>query len=377
MFVVIALVIAIIVIIIMMMIIMITITIFVCSYFGSSGHLWSYIYSAAPGLMSSSRKNSDVPQLAGSASERIKRKSSDVPLLEDTASDSNYLKAKRRGNSSVQQPADQQDSSTDSGVQQPTHLPVRILFADAGCIQSHLKKILIKDTREHLQTDELLKTAMDAKASIIIGADFPEDTPPDMWHMSSLICHTGDRHPTSWHVWFQKETWSVKDFFSAPMSDVHPRFLLNPFLQSRECAMLHLRHHHGHEFAVMFVKILKGAAAAVNTLRLGLSERQAVVDAVFTFLTKTRNCPAIVAGDFGVGLPTLHAFIRSEALENKVHTFCIASQTFHTLFYSGQHLHQCASISTNSSRMLLHEVDIHSGDQYPTSGHIHQRLRLQ
>ena len=125
----------------------------------------------------------------------------------------------------------------DSGVLQPTDFQVRIIFADAGCIPSHLEKCLIKDEKVHLLTPDLLETAELYDASIIIGSNFPADTPPNDSHMSSRLCHTGGMHATSWHVWYDEETWSVPEFRTVPMSDVHPR------LRHRECAMMHLCHH--------------------------------------------------------------------------------------------------------------------------------------
>ena len=117
----------------------------------------------------------------------------------------------------------------------------------------------------------------------------------------------------------------------------------------------------------MFVKVLQGNAAAADTLQLGYSERQEVVDAAFTFLTEPRSWPAMVAGDLGVGLPTVHVYIHEHALQEKVQTHGINRQTFHTLFYSAKPEYQCTSIITNSPRMLLHQDQINSGDQHPTA----------
>ena len=127
--------------------------------------------------------------------------------------------------------------SMDSGVLQPTEFQVRIIFADAGWISARIAKSLIRDERVHLKTQDLLDTAEVFDASIIIGSNFPADTPPNDSHMSSRLCHTGGMHATSWHVWYDEETWLVTEFRIVPMSDVHPR------LRHRECAMMHLCHH--------------------------------------------------------------------------------------------------------------------------------------
>ena len=126
--------------------------------------------------------------------------------------------------------------SMDSGVLQPTDFQVRIIFVDAGCISSRLERSLIKDERVHLQTDDLLGTAEIFDAPIIIGSNFPDDRPPKDSHMSSLECHTRGIHATSWHIWYDEETWSVTQFRSVPMNDKHPR------LRDRECVMMHLCH---------------------------------------------------------------------------------------------------------------------------------------
>ena len=142
--------------------------------------------------------------------------------------------------------------SMNSGVLQPTDFEVRILFADAGCISSRLQESLIKDERKHLRTDDLLENAELFEAPIIIGSDFPVDKPPKESQMSSRLCHTRGIHATSWHVWYDEMTWSVTEFRSVPMSDVHPR------LRDREYALMHLCHDRGYEIAVMFVKVLGG-----------------------------------------------------------------------------------------------------------------------
>ena len=97
---------------------------------------------------------------------------------------------------------------------------------------------------------------------------------------------------------------------------------------------MHLCHQRGFEIAVMFVKVLKGNAAAVDTLQLGYSEREEVVDVAFSFLAKPWNCRVIVAGELGVELATVHAHIRRRALQKKVQIHCIKNQTFHTFFHS-------------------------------------------
>ena len=72
-----------------------------------------------------------------------------------------------------------------SGVLQPTEFQVRIIFADAGWISACIAKSLIKDKRVPLETADLLETAEVFDASIIIGSNFPADTPPNGSHMSS------------------------------------------------------------------------------------------------------------------------------------------------------------------------------------------------
>ena len=212
-----------------------------------------------------------------------------------------------------------------------------------------------------MQTENLVETAVIFEAPIIIGSDFPADSPPKDSHMSSRVCETSGDHATSWHIWYDEEQWSVKQLRSVPMSDVHPR------LRHRECAMMHLRHDRGFEIAVMFVKVLKGNAAAADTLLLGYSEREEVVDVAFRFLTKPRDCPVIVAGDLGVGLATVHAHIRSNALQDQVQTHCIKNQTFHTFFHSAEPGYRCTSITTDLQRMIAYQIEINSGDPHPAA----------
>ena len=113
--------------------------------------------------------------------------------------------------------------STDSGVLQPTGFQYRIIFADAGCIARRLERSLIKDERKHLETEELVEAAVLYEASIVIGSDFPAYKPPKDSNMSHLSCETIGDHPTSWHIWFDEEEWSVSQLRSVPMSPMHPR----------------------------------------------------------------------------------------------------------------------------------------------------------
>ena len=158
----------------------------------------------------------------------------------------------------------------------------------------------------------------------------------------------------------------MKEFHTVPMGNVHSS------LRHREYAMMHLCHQRGFEIEVMYVKVLRGGAAAAHTLQLDLSGRQELVDTAFSFLARPRNCPGIVAGDLGVGLPTVHAYIRSAALQDIVQTHCINRQTFHTLFRSAKPSVRCTSINTDSPRMIAHQVEINSGDEHPTAEVIHR-----
>ena len=257
---------------------------------------------------------------------------------------------------------------TDSGVLQPTDFRVRILFADAGDICSRLEESLIRDERVRLKTDDLLDTAVLCECEIIIGSDFPAEKPPNSSHMTGEIRHTRGIHATSWHIWYDEEAWSVRGFRSVPMTDKHSR------MRDRECAMLHLCHDRGYEIAVMFVKVLKGKQAAAHSLQLNYKERQEVVDIAFRFLAKPRDCPVIVAGDLGVGLSTVHNYIRSGALQDKVQTHCIKSQSFHTLFHSAKPGYRCTSIDTRSQRMIAYQIEINSGDPHPTAIVIHRSM---
>ena len=249
----------------------------------------------------------------------------------------------------------------DSGVQQPASFQVRILFADAGCISSRLKRSLIRDERPELETNELVDTAEIFEAEIIIGSDFPVNEPPKESHMSHRICNSTGEHATSYHCWYDPEAWSVTDFRTVPMNHEHPR------LRIRDCAIMHLLHDRGYEIAVMFVKVLKGNYAAAHTLQFGIGERQAVVDMAFKFLQIPRDCPVIVAGDLGVGLSTLHTYIQSNALQEKVQTHCIRRQSFHTIFFSAKPGYRCTSVDTDSPRMVAYQIASNSGDPHPTA----------
>ena len=162
----------------------------------------------------------------------------------------------------------------------------------------------------------------------------------------------------------------MKRFETAPISSKHPR------LRDRECAIMHLCHQRGFEIDIMFVKVLKGNAAAVDTLQLNLSDRDAVVDAAFSFLAEQRKCPVIVAGDLGVGLSTVHQYIRSNDLQNTVQTHCIPKQSFHTFFCSPRSAFRCTTINTDNPRMLAYQFEVKGGDPHPTTKVKHEKSLL-
>ena len=117
------------------------------------------------------------------------------------------------------------------------------------------------------------------------------------------------------------------------------------------------------------MKNVKGRATRDETLCFSLSQRQQVLDRVFAFLLEPRKCDALVAGDLGVGLPTLHNRMQSMGVEKVLETHCIANQTFHTLFHNGTQKNKCTTISPDkcNSRMLIHEIKASSGDRHPTA----------
>ena len=261
-------------------------------------------------------------------------------------------------------------SSNDSDVLQHTEFQVRIIFADGGWIAKSIAKTLVKDERESLETADLLETAEVLNCSMIIGSNFPDDEPPSNSHIRSRLCETKGEHATSWHVWYDDDQWTVAEFSTVPMSPDHP------CLRGRECAIMHLCHHRGFELTVMFVKVLRGIAAADDTLQLNYSEREAVVNAAFSFLAEPQGCPVIVASDLGVGFSTVHEYISSNKDRATVQTHCIHEGSFHTFFRSAKPWYRCISINIDNPRMFAYQVEVHSGDQHPTAKVIHRSKRL-
>ena len=314
----------------------------------------------------------DVSQLAG-ASQALKKP--------NTASDASQLAGdirdfkKRCYWDLIDYPARKAKTaaSQSSSASQPTDLKVRILFVDAGCIAESLQACLIPDHRPELSADDILGAAEELEASIIIGSDFPIDEAPaadcKMWDScKSTMQHTrshGDYASTSWHCWWNYDAWTVTSFSSIPLS-TSPQDL-----QHRECAMMQLCHRSGYELAVMYFKNLRGRqSAAADTLQLDVGQRQQVLETAFSFLFEPRNGDALVAGDFGIGLPTVHAHMRAKGVQHLVQSHCIQRQTFHTLFVSGMNinpLHSCTTINAESQRMLVHEIKRSSGDGHPTT----------
>ena len=66
----------------------------------------------------------------------------------------------------------------------------------------------------------------------------------------------------------------------------------------------------------------------------------------------------MVVGDLGVGLASLHNYMRVQDIDDSVQTHCNKSQTFHALF-RGQNSAITRTINTGSERMMLHQIFTH------------------
>ena len=148
-----------------------------------------------------------------------------------------------------------------SGQEDAAGNPVSVeSIADAGWQSKSIAKRLIKDERLPLECDDLTLAAEVFETPIIIGSNFPADSPPNDGKWACTSCKSGGYANPTWHIWYEETEWTVTEFSTVPLCQVHPR------LRFRECAIMHLSHHRGIELIVMFVKVLRGIAAADDTL---------------------------------------------------------------------------------------------------------------
>ena len=80
-------------------------------------------------------------------------------------------------------------------------------------------------------------------------------------------------------------------------------------LGDRRCAIADIVHRHGFQISIMFAKVLKGTAGADYSLVFDFSRREEVVRSVLDFVSAPRSGAAVVAGDFGVAVATLHHYM--------------------------------------------------------------------
>ena len=272
---------------------------------------------------------------------------------------------RKRKFAGVSQPggsAQASEASRDSGVSQPADSEgFRILLVDAGWIRPETIKHLVRDGRSPVEWDDILETAEKFKAGCIIGTDFPE------WKacMSSYTHLDKIRNEdTSWHCWCDPNMWTVEDFDVQDLGTGR-ELSAQRCLRNRQCAILDLRYHDGTQVRVMVMKNLKGRAAAVDTLQFDFVKRQEILDIVFEFLCPPSIGVHMVVGDLGVGLASVHNYMRVQDIDDSVQTHCNKSQTFHALFRA-QNDAITSTINTGSERMMLHQISTHCNSERTT-----------
>ena len=171
---------------------------------------------------------------------------------------------------------------------------------------------------------------------------------------------------TSWHVWYDPAMWTLSGFELQDLGAGRSR-RAQKRPRDRHVAILNLCYHDGTQMRVMFMKNLKGTAAADSTLQLDLRKRGAILETVFEFLCLPFTGATMVVGDLGVGLPTLHDHMRLQGIVDSVQAHCNKSQTFHALFRAPNNA-MTSTIDTGSQRMMLHQISTHcSRDLHPAA----------
>ena len=264
-------------------------------------------------------------------------------------------------NSEVSQP----EACRDSGVpQSAVNEGSRILLVDAGWIHPAIQRHLVKDQRKPAGLDDIIETAEQFNVGCIVGIDFLASwKPPKSCHMqTSSFCN----QKPSWHVWYDSDMWILSRFELQDLGTGRSR-CPHISLHNRQCAILDLRRHDGTQVRMMVMKNLKGSAAAVDTLQLSVFKRLEIMEIVFEFLCRPFAGASMVVGDLGVGLATLHDYMRVHEVDDSVQAHCNKSQTFHILFRALSNT-RTPTIDTGSQRMMLLQISKHdSGILHPAA----------
>ena len=173
--------------------------------------------------------------------------------------DSEGTAKKKRKVSGVSQPADSEGTATQkrksSGVSQPAdNEGSRILLVDAGRIRDRIRQKLVNDERKPATVDEMMEIAQQFNVGCIVGTDFPTWDAPEASHMQSRSLCTEE---TSWHVWYDPDTWTLSGFELQDLGACHS-LSAHPPLRNRHCAILNLRYHDDTRMRVMVMKKSEG-----------------------------------------------------------------------------------------------------------------------
>jgi len=266
-------------------------------------------------------------------------------------------------------------ASRDSSVSQPAdNEGARILLVDAGWVKDRIAQQLVRDQRQPIHLNDILETTEQFNAGCIVGTDFPRQVLAVQGDFVALNKECLRSKETTWHVWYDPDMWSVSEFeLSYLGADRSPS--AQEALGKRQCAILSLRYHDGTQIRLMVMKILKGTAAAVDILQLNSVKREEIMECAFDFLSRPNTGAKMVVGDLGVGLATLHNYMRLHDIDDGLQTHCNKSQTFHALLRAPGNT-MTTTIDTGSERMMLLQTSTHcifkstlqtSGDSHPAA----------
>ena len=209
-------------------------------------------------------------------------------------------------------------------------------------------------------------------ACCIIGTDFPSKAPPTRSGLKSTTLATKD---TSWNVWYDATFWCVDAFhlenLNEGLSDG------GDALAHRRCGILHLSNILGAKFRLMVMKNLVGTKLKGTVgLQLDQVNRQHIMHRLFSFLqaplpqrdgVETMDVQMVV-GDFGLGLGTLHTYMREHKKVDGFHTHCNQSQTIHAVIALAKAPVSTCTRHTDTERMTLLEFGrAASGDVRPAA----------
>jgi hypothetical protein len=263
-------------------------------------------------------------------------------------------------------------------VQDPAQ---HLLIIDAGTTTDSR---FIEDKRPAIQAAEVLDAIAKHKISVVAGFDFGPGMRGDKPAGFKSLDHRDAEGLTSWHLWYDKEKWTVKKF--------QPRTAMagqTNFVAARESMIIELSPT-GHNSAavgtlqIVLLKALRGKSSCVQFF-VNQETRRKLLDFANDFL-KNPETLTVVAGDFGMGSSSLLKLCDENNCHGDVGIYRSCDLLLHRGVYQNLHLlcasrahqralraHQHVVEAGQASRMMLWQFTMDQAHQASGGSHSARR----